>query len=162
MPSSTPQAAPGRSVQHATFTIDRVYDAPVSKVFAAWADPAAKAKWFVGPDDWEKSNHAMDFRVGGRERVSGGPPGGPVHTFEGLYQDIVPDRRIIYSYDMHIGENRISVSLATVELTPEGDRTRLVFTEQGAFLDGYDDAGQREEGTRGLLDNLAAALRAQS
>jgi uncharacterized protein YndB with AHSA1/START domain len=159
MTPSTRQAAPGRTVQHATFVIDRTYDAPVEKVFAAWAEPRAKAKWFVGPDDWEKSNHEMDFRIGGRERVSGGPPGGPVHAFEGRYQDIVPDRRIIYSYDMHIGENRISVSLATVEMTSEGAATRLIFTEQGAYLDGYDDAGQREEGTRRLLDNLAAALR---
>jgi len=158
MPTAMPKPA-GRGVQHATFVIDRTYDAPVEKVFAAWAEPRAKAKWFVGPDDWEKSDHAMDFRVGGRERVSGGPPGGPVHAFDGRYQDIVPGRRIIYSYDMHIGENRISVSLATVELTPNGAGTRLIFTEQGAYLDGYDDAGQREEGTRGLLDNLAAALR---
>jgi uncharacterized protein YndB with AHSA1/START domain len=155
-------AAPGRSVHHATFTIDRTYDAPVARVFAAWADPAAKARWFVGPDDWERSDHAMDFRVGGCETVSGGPPGGPVHAFEGRYQDIVPERRIIYSYDMHIGGDRISVSLATVELTPEGGGTRLVFTEQGAFLDGYDNPAQREEGTRGLLDNLAAALAART
>jgi len=159
MTQSTPQAAPERTVQHATFVIERTYDAPVGRVFEAWADPSAKAKWFVGPDDWETSNHVLDFRVGGREQVSGGPPGGPVHAYDARYQDIVPDRRIVYTYDMHIGEARISVSLATVELRPEGAATRLVFTEQGAFLDGYDDAGQREAGTRGLLDNLAAALR---
>jgi uncharacterized protein YndB with AHSA1/START domain len=157
-----PTDAPARTVQHATFTIDRTYDAPVAQVFAAWADPKAKARWFVGPDDWERSDHEMDFRIGGRETVSGGPPGGPAHAFEARYQDIVENRRIIYSYDMHIGDDRISVSLATVELTPQGDRTRLVFTEQGAFLDGYDNPAQREEGTRGLLDNLAAALRART
>jgi len=151
--------AAGRTVQHATFVIDRTYDAPVKAVFAAWADPKAKARWFVGPDDWETSNHALDFRVGGREQVSGGPPGGAVHSYDARYQDIVPDRRIVYSYDMHLDAARISVSLATVELLPEGEGTRLVFTEQGAYLDGYDDAGAREEGTRGLLDNLAAALR---
>lgn len=158
MTTPDPSAEPGRSVQHATFTIERTYDAPVARVFAAWADPKAKARWFVGPDDWEKSNHSLDFRVGGREQVSGGPPGGPVHAFNARYQDIVRDRRIIYSYDMHIGANRISVSLATVELFPEGAGTRLIFTEQGAFLDGHDTPAQREEGTRGLLDNLAKAV----
>lgn len=63
---------------------------------------------------------------------------------------------------MHLDENRISVSLATVELRPEGKGTRLVFTEQGAFLDGYDDAGSREHGTRELLDALGAALRRET
>ncbi len=152
-----------RSVTHATFSIERVYPASPARVFAAWASRAAKARWFVGPDEWEKSDHELDFRIGGRERVSGGPPGGPVHVYNGVYQDIVPDQRIILSYDMHLDERRISVSLATVELKPAGvtpdSGTRLIYTEQGAFLDGYDNAGQREHGTSGLLDKLGEALR---
>jgi uncharacterized protein YndB with AHSA1/START domain len=74
----------------------------------------------------------------------------------------VPNTRIISSYDMHLDDKRISVSLATVELEPAGAGTRLIYTEQGAFLDGYDDAGSREHGTRGLLDKLAAALQRES
>lgn len=66
-----------RSAQHASFVIERDYAAPPKRVFAAWADPKAKARWFVGPDEWEKSDHKLDFRVGGRKSVSGGPPGGP-------------------------------------------------------------------------------------
>jgi uncharacterized protein YndB with AHSA1/START domain len=80
------------------------------------------------------------------------------HHYNALYHDIVPDQRIILSYDMHIGAQRISVSLATVEFKPAAKGTRLLYTEQGAYLDGYDDAGQREHGTRVLLDNLAKAL----
>lgn len=147
-----------RSVTHAMFTIERVYDVAPSKVFNAWANPAAKAKWFVGPADWTQHKREMDFRVGGREHLSGGPKGGQPHVFDGVYHDIVPNERIVYSYDMHIGAQRISVSLATIELKPQGKGTRLVFTEQGAFLDGYDDAGSRERGTNGLLDQLGAAL----
>ena len=72
----------------------------------------------------------------------------------------MPDQRIIYAYDMHLDDKRISVSLATVELKPVGSSgTRLVFTEQAVFLDGYDDAESRERGTRGLLDKLEMALR---
>jgi uncharacterized protein YndB with AHSA1/START domain len=97
--------------------------------------------------------------VGGRERSRGGPPGAPLHSFDAVYQDIVPNERIVYSYDMHLGASRISVSLATVELQPAGTGTRLVFTEQGVFLDGYDDAASREQGTRWLLDKLDEALR---
>jgi uncharacterized protein YndB with AHSA1/START domain len=148
-----------RSVTHATFVLERVYPVAPERVFHALSEPAAKQRWFVGPDDWSQSRFEMDFRVGGRELNSGGPKGGPVHRFDALYQDIVPNERIIYSYDMHLDEKRISVSLATIELSPRGTGTRLVFTEQGAFLDGYDDASQRERGTAELLDALGAALR---
>jgi len=70
----------------------------------------------------------------------------------------VPERRIIVAYSMTVGGNPISASLATLQFEPDGKGTRLVFTEQGAFLDGYDDAGQREEGWRELLEALARAV----
>jgi uncharacterized protein YndB with AHSA1/START domain len=150
-----------RSVTHATFAIERTYDAAPARVFAAFADPKVKARWFGGPDDWQSSDHVLDFRVGGRESVSGGPAGGPVHTYQAQYQDIVPDQRIVSTYDMLADDVRISVSLATVELKAEGGGTRLVYTEQGAYLDGYDIPEQREKGTRDLLDALDAELRRQ-
>jgi hypothetical protein len=58
-----------------------------------------------------------------------------------------------------LDDRKISVSLATLELKPAGTDTRLVMTEQGAFLDGYDDAGSRERGTNFLLDALGQSLR---
>ena len=124
----------------------------------AFADARSKAKWFVGPDDWDKSDHKLDFREGGKESVSGGPPGGPVHSFNCTYQDIVPNERIVTTYEMHLGKARISVSLATVEFKAVGADTRLVLTEQGAFLDGFDRPEFREEGTRRLLDQLGVAF----
>ncbi|HEY7294953.1 MAG TPA: SRPBCC family protein [Dehalococcoidia bacterium] len=147
-----------RSVTHASFVIERIYDATPARVFAAWADPAAKSRWFAGPDDWQAGEHELDFRVGGREHVSGGPPGGPVHTFEGRYHDIVPNERIVSTYDMYLDGTRISVSLATVELKPAGAGTRLIYSEQGAFFDGLDDPALREHGTAELLDALGAEL----
>jgi uncharacterized protein YndB with AHSA1/START domain len=90
--------------------------------------------------------------------VRSGPPGGTVHAFDCRYHEIVPNERIVYSYDMHLDAKRISVSLTTVEFKPADAGTRLIFTEQVVFLDGYDDAGAREQGTRGLLDKLGAAL----
>ncbi len=149
-----------RSVTHATFVIDRDYDASPARVFAAFADPQLKALWFAGPPDWGPQRSKMDFRVGGFEISEGGPKGGPSHRFHALYQDIVPNERIVYSYDMHLGAVRISVSLATIEIRPQGPGTRLRFTEQGAFLDGFDDAGGREHGTRELLNQLGASLAA--
>jgi uncharacterized protein YndB with AHSA1/START domain len=146
-----------RSVEHATFVIERNYDASPSRVFAAWADPDAKARWFGPPDD-SPGEFELDFRVGGRELNRGKGPGGGDYAYEATYQDIVPDERIVYSYDMHMNGTRISVSLSTVELKANGDGTRLVYTEQGAFLDGHDTPAQREGGSGGLFDALEREL----
>ena len=83
---------------------------------------------------------------------------GMVSTFDAVYFDVVPNERLVYAYEMHLDERKISVSLATIELKPAGAGTRLAVTEQGAFLDGYDDAGSREHGTGFLLDRLGASL----
>ena len=147
-----------RTATHATFVIERDYPHPPAKVFAAFADPQKKARWFGGPDEWEKSNHKLDFRVGGQESVSGGPPGGTVHAYNAEIWDIVENERIVTSYQMHLDDRRISVSLATYEFKANGASTTFVLTEQGVFLDGYDDAGQREEGTRELLSQLETYL----
>jgi uncharacterized protein YndB with AHSA1/START domain len=146
------------TVSHDTFVIERVYDVPAIHVFRAWADPELKARWFAGSVDALKAGYDLDFRVGGREVNRGGPPGGPVYTFESRFHDIVPDQRIVYTYEMHADEDRISVSVATVQFHSEEARTRLVLTEQGVFLDDLDTVAQREEGTRSLLDSLAASL----
>jgi uncharacterized protein YndB with AHSA1/START domain len=151
-----------RSVVHATFTIARIYPAKPARVFKAWGDPAGKARWFAGEANWKTGALSLDFRVGGREHLTSIAANGVAHIYAAVYWDIVPDQRIVYSYDMHLGETRISVSLATVELQPEGDGTRLIFTEQGAFLDGYDDSGSRERGTGYLLDSLGVALERQT
>jgi uncharacterized protein YndB with AHSA1/START domain len=151
-----------KTAVHSTFEIERRYDAAPAKVFHAFADPAAKRRWFHGPaGQWTELRREQDFRVGGRERLSGRFEGGFVSSFHGYYLDIVPDRRIVYAYDMHLDDRKISVSLATVEFIPAGRATRLVFTEQLVYLDGYHDpAGkQREAGTRGLLDNLETSLK---
>jgi uncharacterized protein YndB with AHSA1/START domain len=147
-----------RSVAHATFAIERVYDASPARVFEAWADPEAKKRWF-GPE--EKGRYELDFRVGGQEHLTIGTPDGPTYRFDASYQDIVPDERIVYAYDMYRDDTRISVSLATVELVSAGAGTRLRFTEQAAFLDGQDTPAERERGTGTLLENLAAELQGE-
>ena len=157
----TAQAIRERSVTHATFSIERRYDASPRRVFAAFAEREIKAHWFGGPEEWSPE-HEMDFRVGGEEISRGGPVGGPVHTMRARYHDIVPNERIVFTYDLYLDETRISVSLATVEFKTEGNGTRLTFTAQDVFLDGYDDAGAREQGTRGLLDALGEELKRQT
>lgn len=149
------------SVTHATFVIERSYDAAPARVFAAFANPGQKARWTSCHEDWETVESAFDFRVGGREINRVRPAGGPVQSVVSLYHDIVPNRRIVYSYEMRTDDTPISVSLATVEFEPAGAGTRLVFTEQSAFLDGHHDPAMREEGTGFGLDRLAAVLQGE-
>jgi uncharacterized protein YndB with AHSA1/START domain len=147
-----------RTVVHSTFCIERNYDASPERVFQAFAQLESKAKWFAGPEAWVANKRELDFRVGGREVLSGGPKGKPPHTFAAQYFDILPNQRIVYAYDMYVGEQKLSVSLATIELVAQGRGTRLTMTEQGAFLDGVEDGSQREAGTKELLDKLGRSL----
>ena len=149
-----------RSVVHASFHLERTYDAPVARVWKALTDECAKQKWFAGtPGRWELLERHMDVRVGGSERLKGRWEGGVVSTFDANYHDVIPNERLIYSYVMHLDDKKISVSLATMQLKAEGGKTTLKVSEQGAFLDGYDDAGSREHGTGHLLDALGASLK---
>jgi uncharacterized protein YndB with AHSA1/START domain len=149
-----------RSVVHAMFHLERTYDAPVARVWEALTDKAAKSRWFSGPPEkWQMLERRMDVRVGGSERLSGRWEGGVVSTFDATYHDVIPNERLIYSYVMHLDDKKISVSLATMELKAAGAKTTLKVTEQGAFLDGFDDAGSREHGTGFLLDALGASLK---
>jgi uncharacterized protein YndB with AHSA1/START domain len=145
------------SVTHATFVIERTYAASTTRVFRAFADPAIKSRWF-GNDEMPKMHHEMDFRVGGREVNRGGPPDGPLYTYDARFEDILTDERIVTTYAMYMGDRRISVSVGTFEFQPDGSGTRLLYTEQGAYLDGYDTPAQRKEGTRELLDALGREL----
>jgi len=148
-----------RSVTHATFTIERAYDASPARVFKAFADPAIKRRWFAEGEGWEVVSFDVDFRVGGSETSRFRFGGGELVRNDTVYQDIVPNERIIIAYTMLIGVQRISASQATVELKPAGKGTRLRFTEQGAYLDGHDNVAQREEGTRELYEALARELK---
>ncbi|MBO0810372.1 MAG: SRPBCC domain-containing protein [Actinobacteria bacterium] len=144
------------SVLHATFTLERTYPAEPARVFAAWAEPAAKARWFAGD-----AAHELDFRVGGRERVHRpARDGTPALTFESVYHDITDGERIVYAGALFAGDQLATVSLTTVEFSPDAGGTRLVLTEQGAYLDGLEQPGWREQGTGDQLAALAAELTA--
>jgi uncharacterized protein YndB with AHSA1/START domain len=149
-----------RSAVHGRFQVKRTYEAPAALVWRALTDPAAKAKWFGGPPErWNVLERSMDVRPGGRERAKGRWDGGVVSCFDAIYHDVIDYERLVYTYEMHLDEQKISVSLATMQLTEDAGKTTLTLTEQGVFLDGYDDAGSREQGSGFLLDALGASLR---
>ncbi|MGA9277864.1 SRPBCC family protein [Ilumatobacter sp.] len=140
-----------RSVTHDTFTIERFYSAAPHRVFAAWSDPQAKARWF-SPDADEQ---VLDFRVGGHERNrGGGPADGPTLAFESIYHDIVDDERIVFSSNLLADDQIVTVSLTTVEMSSVDGGTRMVLTQQNAFLDGHEQPDWRRAGTTAQLDAL--------
>lgn len=145
-----------RSVEHATFVVRRVLDAPLPEVFAAWAHPE---RWDVPSDNSWDAYEQHEFRTGGRRLQTFGPRSGPVWREEGRYEDIVADKRIVYSYAILRGDLRVTLSLQTLEFVAQGARTRMQLTEQIAILDRGDTASGREGGVGQWLDKFATALK---
>src|SRR3984885_247203 len=144
----------------------RLPGARVPRVFAAFATKEAKEVWGDTGDLSEPGADAaefeFDFRVGGHERFGFGYQG-VSYRYDARYYEIAPGQRIIYSYEMYADGVRISVSVATIEFAPtaDGTGTTLTWTEQGAFLDGFDgpDASSlRQGGTEEMLEGLANYL----
>ena len=154
---------PKQSVTHSTFVIERAYPTSLERVFDAIADPDKKRRWFAEGEHHDLEAFEMDFRVGGIERAryrfnKNSPfPGTPLMS-DGIYQDIVPNKRVVIASTMTLGDHRISASLATFELVPAQNGTDLILTHQGAFFEQSDGPERREEGWRILLDKLSKEL----
>jgi uncharacterized protein YndB with AHSA1/START domain len=146
-----------RSTTHGTFTLDHSYEATPADVFAAWSTAEAKRAWWGPPDDFERT-HDLDFRVGGLESFRMPTPDGPQWSYDAQYHDIIPNERIVFSYQMSRDDQHASVSVTTVEFAPKGNGTQLTLTEYGVFLDGVDEIGARKHGTGLLLESLGKAL----
>jgi len=144
---------------NATFTIERVLAAAPARVFAAYSSLEAKMAWFKAPADIETLNRDFDFRVGGKERFHARWPDGKVTDFQATYHDIVENERIVLVYDMFHNDEKLSVSLQTLEFQAQGDKTRLIHTEQGSYFTGGMEAVRgREHGTTWHVDNLVALM----
>jgi uncharacterized protein YndB with AHSA1/START domain len=154
---------PEQSTIHNTFVIERSYPRPSETVFAAFADPAKKRRWFAEGHSHDVEEFTMDFRVGGSERSAyrlkeGTPfPGVPLVS-EGRYLDIVPNQRIVSAADMSFGGKRISAAMVTIEFLPSEKGTDVICTHQGAFFEGADGPKMREDGWRKLFEQLEAEL----
>jgi len=149
------------SVKHDTVVVRRTLAASASRVFRAWSDAAEMAQWHSpGDGSWTVKILDHDFRVGGRRRMTFGPPGDVGYAEDCRYEDIVPDRRICYAMTIARGDVRITTSMVTVEIQPRAERVELVVTDQIVILDGGDTARERERGWGETLDKLPPLLRA--
>ena len=159
------------AVIHDAFTIERTYPVPPATVFAAFASAQAKESWGTTegvevPEDKgdDEGANAFDLRIGGHEDFTVAMDG-ITYRYDARYYDIVRDCRLVYSYEMYAGGTRISVSLATIEFIRREGGTQLVWTEQGAYLDGHDGVDApalRQGGTAEMLKGLAVYLTRQS
>ena len=134
---------------------------PPARVFFAFADKATKRRWLIEGEGWEVYEFTADFRVGGSDMSRFSYRGGPEIRNDTQYQDIIADRRIVFSYRMTLGDKPLSASLVTAQFSATaGGGTLMTYTEQGAYFDSADSAKGREGGTRGLLEKLAEELSA--
>ena len=150
---------------HDTFALERRYALPPQAVFATLADPELKRRWFA-EGDHPAERFEMDFRIGGAERTlfrlgDDTPFPGTAVVTEGRYEDIVPDRRVVVSSTMTLGERRISTALVTIELLASEGGTDLILTHQAAFYEGADGPDMRKDGWDKMLTALDRQLDAQ-
>jgi uncharacterized protein YndB with AHSA1/START domain len=154
-----------RVVLHSSFTLERSYPRSPTQVFAAWADPASKARWFGA----RAEQHELDFRVGGQETTRGRDAEGRALTHESRYHDIVEGERLVYTSTLWVAGTPATVSLTTVQFQPTATGntvqfqptatgTTLLLTEQAAHLDGHEEPEWRESGTSDWLAALGREL----
>jgi len=133
-----------------SLTIKRRLNAPPAQVFAAWTDPQKIMQWF-GPGQIRCTHAEFDLRVGGRYVIAAQAPDGDKHQVEGVVREIVPDRKLVYTWYWHTMPER--ESLVTVELKPDGDGTLLTLTHEQFFDEEARD--RHQHGWNGALDKLA-------
>ena len=151
---------------HSTFSLERSFKATPERVFAAWADPASKRRWNYGGDKHEVLHHELDFRVDGGERSAmklgpGLPVSGMTLTLNSVFEDIVPNHRMVWTYRMAMDGRTFSASLVTVELVKTSTGTDLFLTHQGAYFEGADGPEMRKGGWTELLEKLAKEVEEQ-
>jgi uncharacterized protein YndB with AHSA1/START domain len=151
------------AVQQDSFTIERFYPKQPGTVFAAFADPGRKRRWYAEGETHDVDDFQMQFEVGGQENLSsrlnaGTPFAGVSLDRRGRFLDIVPGSRIVTAATMAIGGRRISASLETFEFVPVDAGTRLVFTHQAVFFEGADGPQMRRQGWELLLERMTAEL----
>jgi uncharacterized protein YndB with AHSA1/START domain len=148
-------AAPETRTQ-ASLRIERTFAAPPEKVFAAWTTAEGLTRWLAPTDEYTVHVTTLDLRVGGRYRVEMRHSGGNVHRVGGVYQEITPPRKLVFTWMWENGPADAD-TLVTVELSAEpGGKTKLVLTHER-----FTDLPARDEhakGWAGCFDRLAKAV----
>jgi uncharacterized protein YndB with AHSA1/START domain len=141
------------------FVLTRVFDAPRALVFEAWTRPEHVKQWY-GCGAFALQACEIELRVGGTYRYTMRSPDGVDHTMTGVYHEISPPERLVYSerYITHGFESNEAV--VTVTFVEQNGRTTLTSTvrhQSAADRDGHLNSGV-EKGAAEVFDRLAAHL----
>jgi uncharacterized protein YndB with AHSA1/START domain len=136
--------------QAPSLTLKRTLKAPAAKVFAAWTQPEFLKRWFGPTDDYVVQVAETDLRVGGRYRLMGRGPSGEDHSVGGVYREIVPDRKLVFTWAWESAPER--ESLVTVDIKPEGAGCVLTLTHERFFDEAARD--RHRAGWSGTLDRF--------
>jgi len=113
--------------------ISRTFDAPPSLVFALWTDPMHFRNW-MGPGSYTCKHAEMDLRVGGAYRGMIEAADGDESWFGGVYREIVPHERLVFTFKWDKGPSAELETLVTITFRADGDKTIMHF-HQTPFLD---------------------------
>ncbi len=113
-----------------TIRLHRVLKAPPERVYRAWIDPAANAK-FLPPNGFTCTVHQMDAKVGGTFRMSfTNFSGGGTHSFGGEYVELKPNERLRYT-DRFDDPNLSGEIKVTIDLKKVSCGTEMHIVQEG-------------------------------
>jgi len=110
-----------------SLVLQRRLKARPATVWRAWTDPDRILRWW-GTEGAQALEATCDLRIGGRFRVVFRSADGESHDVSGVYREIVPDRRLVFSWAWRTTPER--ESQVTLELEPAGDGTLLTLTHE--------------------------------
>jgi uncharacterized protein YndB with AHSA1/START domain len=139
---------------HTTLVFEREIPAPVEAVFAAFADPVARAAWGAPSDTAVLIYDEADFREGGQDCFRCGSKADPNIHGVTRYLEIIANRRVVSSETIVVNGKRLCASLTTLELASDGEKTLLKSTTQLASFIGEDLVKGHQTGNNASLDNL--------
>jgi uncharacterized protein YndB with AHSA1/START domain len=150
MANPAEKAKPQPRPEH-ELSISRVLDAPRNLVFKVWSTPEHLVRWW-GPKNFTTPAVRTDFRRCGQWSSTIRSPEGVDYPAHGVYAEINPPERLVFSFSWDEDGERGNDTLITVTLKEAGDGTRLTFHQ--AFFDTVETRDSHEEGWGECMDRL--------